>query len=309
MLVAAFLLAGIGLQLAAPQVLRLFLDAATGGAVLLRRNVVAWLVAGPGAPQLPGTPGDALSRLRDDVGEVTGYAESWTDIWGGLLYVVVGLGVMVAISPTVTLVVVLPMLGVVVAANRLGPRLRGYRQRSRQSAARVADFLGELFAGVLAVQVASAEDRAADHLAGLNEQRRRAALRDRLFGELLRVVGDNLASVATGVVLLLVAGSMRAGTFTVGDFALFATYLPRMGQLVQFLSGLGAGHKRVPVSTDRLLELADGAPPTVLVEHAPAHLAGPPPDVPPIARTRADRLERLALRGDGGWTSSSSAGR
>jgi ATP-binding cassette subfamily B protein len=114
------------------------------------------------------------------------------------------------------------------------------------------------------------------------------------------VVGDNLASVATGVVLLLVAGSMRAGTFTVGDFALFATYLPRMGQLVQFLSGLGAGHKRVPVSTDRLLELADGAPPTVLVEHAPAHLAGPPPDVPPIARTRADRLERLALRGDGG---------
>src|SRR5687768_10604096 len=135
-----------------------------------------------------------------------------------LIYVAVGMAVMLAISPTITLVVVVPMLAVVVAANRLGPRLRVYRLRARESAGHVSELLGGLFAGVPAVQVASAEARATAHLSRLNDARRRAALQDRLFSELLAVVSRNLALVATGVVLLLAVDAMRAGTFTVGDF-------------------------------------------------------------------------------------------
>jgi ATP-binding cassette subfamily B protein len=262
---------------------------------LLRRNVLAWLVAGPGAPRLPGTPAEALSRLRDDAAEVEGYAGWWGDMWGMAIYVGVGMAVMLAISPTVTLVVVVPMLGVVVAANRLGPRLRGYRQRARESAGRVSELLGGLFAGVPAVQVASAEARATAHLSRLNDARRRAALQDRLFSELLGVISHNLALAAQGVVLLLAAGAMREGSFTVGDFALFAIYLPRMGELVLSLSGIGARHARLPVSTDRLAALADGMPRDQLVEHAPIHAEGAPPAVPSLVKRPSDRLEQLEV--------------
>jgi ATP-binding cassette subfamily B protein len=262
---------------------------------LLRRNVLAWLVAGPGAPRLPGTPAEALSRLRDDTAEVEGYVGWYGDLWGMLIYVGVGMTVMLAISPTITLVVVLPMLGVVVAANRLGPRLRVYRQRERESAGRVSELLGGLFAGVPAVQVASAEARATARLSRLNDARRRAALRDRLFSELLDVVSRNLALVATGVVLLLAADAMQAGTFTVGDFALFAIYMPRMGELVLSFSGISARHARLPVSTDRLVALADGMPRDRLVEHAPIHAEGAPPAVPELVKRPSDRLEQLEV--------------
>jgi ABC-type multidrug transport system fused ATPase/permease subunit len=238
----------------------------------------------------------ALSRLRDDAAEVEGYAGWWGDMWGIVIYVGVGMVVMLAISPTITLVVVVPMLGVVVAANRLGPRLRRYRQRARESAGRVSEVLGGLFAGVPAVQVASAEARATAHLSRLNDARRRAALQDRLFSELLGVISRNLALVATGVVLLLAADAMRAGTFTVGDFALFAIYMPRMGELVLSLSEVSARHARLPVSTDRLVALANGMPRERLVEHAPIHAEGAPPAVPTLVTRPGDRLEHVEVR-------------
>jgi ATP-binding cassette subfamily B protein len=286
-------LAGAWIALGIPWVVSTFIVVLQS---LLRRNVLAWLVAGPGSPRLPGTPAEALSRLRDDAAEVQGYAEVWTDMWGMLIYVGVGMAVMLALSPTITLVVVLPMLAVVVAVNRLGPRLRGYRQRARESAGRVSELLGGLFAGVPAVQVASAEARATAHLSRLNDARRRAALQDRLFSQLIEVISSNLALVATGVLLLLAADAMREGTFTVGDFALFAIYLPRMGQLVLSLSGMSARHARLPVSADRLVALADGMPREQLVEHAPIHAEGPPPDVPALVKTPRDRLEHVEVR-------------
>jgi hypothetical protein len=160
----------------------------------------------------------------------------------------------------------------------------------------VSQLLGGLFAGVPAVQVASAEARATAHLRRLNDARRRAALQDRLFSELLGVISHNLALAGQGVVLQLAAGAMREGSFTVGDFALFAIYLPRMGELVLSVSGLSARHARLPVSTDRLAALADGMPRDRLVEHAPIHAEGPPPAVPTIVKTPSDRLERVEVR-------------
>ena len=59
-----------------------------------------------------------------------------------------------------------------------------------------------------------------------NEQRRRTVLRDPVLTQLLSAVFANTVSLGTGLILLLGAGAMRAGTFSVGDFALFVSYLP-----------------------------------------------------------------------------------
>ena len=133
------------------------------------------------------------------------------------------------------------------------------------------------------------------HFDRLNETRRRAALRDRLFGELLRSVSANMASIGIGAVLLL--GATSTATLTIGDFALFVSYLNRMTQWVQFISQVVVQHKRVRVSYDRLIEILDGAAPDALVRAAPIYVTRDPPALEPLERRPDDRLERLEVRG------------
>lgn len=264
---------------------------------LLRRNIFEWIVEAPGTRRLPDSPGEAVSRFRDDVDEALTYIENWVDLGGMLLAVAIALSVMLAIDPFVTGFVALPLIAVVLLAAWMGPKLRVYRKAHREAGGRVTDFVGEAFGAVQAVKVASAEDRLIVHFDELNDIRRKTALKDRLFGELLRSISGNMAAVATGVVLLLAVGRMRGGAFSVGDFALFVLYVGRIAHYVQFLSEISARHKRVPVSVDRLSALIDGAPVTQLTKHSPVYQSGPFPSVPAHVRSRGDRLERLEVVG------------
>ena len=70
----------------------------------------------------------------------------------------------------------------------------------------------------------------------LNEQRRTAMLADRLATQALDTITANTVSMGTGLIMLLAAGSLRGGSLTVGEFALFVSYL---GIIADFTAGLG----------------------------------------------------------------------
>ena len=264
---------------------------------LIRRNILDWIMRGPGTRTLPDSPGESISRFRDDVDEGLKYVEIWVDGAGAVTQIMVGLSVMAVINPLITAVVALPLIGVFALVTFMGPRLRRYRRANREAAGRVTDFIAESFGAVQAIKVASAEDRLVGHFVELNGIRRRAALRDRLFSEMLRSVSQNMATIGTGVILFLSAGAMRSGTFTVGDFALFVIYISSIVHWVHFLSDAMAQHKRLPVSIDRLAGLIEGAPRTDLVRHAPVYIHGPLPEVGPIVKTPMHRLETIETRG------------
>jgi ATP-binding cassette subfamily B protein len=95
--------------------------------------------------------------------------------------------------------------------------------------------------------------------------------------------------VGTGAVLLLAGQAMRAGAFTVGDFALYTYFLASVGEVIQAFGAAATGYRQTRVSFDRLVELLQGAPAAVLVRPAPVHLRGEPPLLPPLARTPDDR--------------------
>lgn len=264
-------------------------------ATLLTRNLMEWLVIEPGTRRLPDAPGEVVNRFRDDIHEILMYLDNWVDLFGVTLFVSIGLTIMFAISATATLVVLVPLAIVLILANRLGARLRRYRRLNREATGRVTDFVGETFNAVQAVAVASAERRVIRRFEQLNAVRRQAALKDRLFDELLDSVSGNMSAVATGGVLLLIATS--SAQLTVGDFALFASYTGRMAGWIQFLGQMMARHKRVRVSYDRLIEILEGEPPRRLVRAAPIHLEADPPPAPTPALVPSDRLQRLELRG------------
>ena len=265
--------------------------------LLLRRNMLEWLVSGAGTRTLPDSPGEAVSRFRDDVEEVVEYIEGWTDFSGFVLFAIVALVIMFGIDPMITLVVLLPLVGIGVLAHRMGGRIRKYRKANREATGRVTAFIGEIFGSVQALKVASAEEHMLRQFDELNERRRSVALKDTLLTELLRSLNANMVNIGTGIILLMLATSMSKGNFSLGDFALFVTYLQRMTISMFFMGDMLAQHRRTGVSIERMLALLQGCEPERLVAHAPIHVDEPPPEVPHITKTDDHQLAVLETQG------------
>jgi ATP-binding cassette subfamily B protein len=92
---------------------------------------------------------------------------------------------------------------------------------------------------------------------------------------------------------------MAAGTFTVGDFALFVFYLGWVTEFTGLIGVRWAWYKQVGVSLKRLVALMQDAPPKAVVAHSPVYMHGELPQVPYHPKTRAHHLDHLRVRGLG----------
>lgn len=264
---------------------------------LLTVNLVQRILDHPGADALPESPGEAISRFRDDVHQVEDSLSWLLDALGQFVFAAGAMAVLMRVNMRIAAWLMLPAALVGVATRLTRGAVIRYRQARREAAARVTDALGELFGAVQAVQVAAAEDKVGAHLRVLNEGHRRLALRDRLLTEVLDSIYFNSISFGTGLVLLLAAQAMRAGDFSVGDFALFASYLGYITDFTHFLGMLVVHYRQTGVAFDRLAQLLRGGPRTQLVEHSPLYLHRDPPQLVPPAPQPGDRLDVLDVRG------------
>ncbi len=264
---------------------------------LLHRNLLARILQHPGAQALPASPGEAISRFRDDVHHVVGFL-SWTlDPVGQGVVIITAMVVLARVNVVMTLAVLLPLVLTLVVVNLANRRIRHYRRASQEAIGEVTGLLGEVFGAVQAVKVANAERRVVAYFERLNEARRKASLKDILFTEFVGTLAANNANLGTGVLLLVGAQAMRAGQFSVGDFSLFVSYLGWLTVVSTMFGNYLTRYRHMAVSLDRLLRLLPGAPPEALVGHQPVHLRGALPPVPPLTKMPADRLNVLTAEG------------
>ncbi len=266
---------------------------------VLRKNMLDWIVRGPKAHPPKESSGQTISRFREDCFSVADYVTIWEDVVGVIVQTVIALTIMFQTSRVFTLVVALPIVALVIVSDRWGARIRVYRKAAREATSKVTGFVGEIFGSVQAVKANSAEESMLAHFAELNRARRTAALKDVLSGELLNVVNGNLVQFSIAAIMIMGATMMSTGdaAFTVGDFALFVTYLMMLGEYMRYFGHMIAQHKRVGVAYQRLESFMDDAPPQRLVQPIPLYLEGDLPPVPQVARTEADRLRTLEIDG------------
>ncbi|MEF3304023.1 ABC transporter ATP-binding protein [Paenibacillus sp. GYB003] len=264
---------------------------------LLRRNMLHHILKEPGAKAIPVSPGEAISNFRDDV-EQTEEAISWSvDAFGMTVFAVVSFAILMRIDARLTLLVFVPLVLVVTAAQLMTSRLQKYRAASREATGQVTEAISEMFGSVQAIQVAGAEDRVIGRFRLLNDQRRGAMLKDKLLTQTLDSVFSNTVNFGTGLILLLGAQAMRAGSFTVGDFALFVYYLTFVTQFIQNFGKFLTYFKQTEVAKMRMESLLQNGSPLLLVEPHPLHLRGPLAEPAPPAKTAEDRLDELVVSG------------
>lgn len=264
-----------------------------------RVNMLRSLVTGPGptAGRLPASSGEAVSRFRDDVEDVALVLDVWLDVSGAIATAAVALVVMASIDPVASIAALVPVALAVVASALLGPTLRRWRRDAREATGTVTSFIGDTFGSILAVKTGAAEDAVDARFARLNAHRAIVGRRDGVGSELVRSLGYGTGEVTVGVVMLMVAGSFASGELSVGDIALFASYVPLVAGLPRWIGRLGAYQRQADVSVDRLAELMEDGhrrsallPTTTHLRHGPPSLAAADPVDEPFTSLEIDGL-------------------
>lgn len=268
-------------------------------ATVLRANLLRSILTAPGSPagRLPPTTGASVARTRNDAANLVDFSDEFINLAGTLLFAVCALGVLATIDWVIMVALVVPMIIVAILctwATRIVGRLHAEAQ---ERGAGVIGFLGETFNNILAVKTAGSEEAVQARLAHLNRGRRRAEVRSRLATGLLDAGTGASVELGIGLVLLLAAGSLRAGELTVGDIVLFTTYVSWLTALPRSLGALLLQAPQGVVATQRLGRLlsARESVEDLVRDTAVWYGTTPAPDPPPTPR-HPDRLQRLEVR-------------
>ena len=261
---------------------------------LLRRNLLDGVLQRPGARSVPGSTGEALNTFRDDVLVVEDLLSWMIDQFAFVSYAAVALAILIAIDARITAVVVVPLLGVVVGARVVSDRIRRFREASRRATERVTGAIGEAMESVQAIQLAGAEEHLVRHVEDLNRERLRTTIKDRLLSQSFHAFFWNAATLCTGLILLAAADGLRSGTFTVGDFALFVTYVGVLTEVIAATGDFMIHIKQAGVSFSRMKRLI-GENEEQLVAHRPIHLRGELPEIHVASLVDGDRLRNLRV--------------
>ena len=273
---------------------RLMVRARTG----VQRTMLAWIFGLPAARPVRESPGEVVSRFRDDTEHLQEAFDFSVDFLGSILSAAIAFVLLVAVDPLVTVVVFVPILLVVVLVWALGGRIRRYRIAARETTEDVTGFLGESFGAVQSVKVAGAESSLLARFAVLNDHRRRMMVRDRTLTAATDALINNTTSVAVGVVLLLAAGSIGdpgPDGLTVGDVALFTYLLGRVTFAAYMTGQFLARLRQAGVSVERMVALLPGAHEADLVRHR--RLEAPVPAPAPVVLQGDAEAPLLSVRG------------
>ena len=265
---------------------------------LLRANLLASIMRRRSDQPLPVSSGEALNRFRhhEDMGEVTDFPTWIPDQVGKWVAAAIAVVIMGRINLTITLVIFIPLFSIIILSRLAWGRLLGTYRAGRLALDAATGFLGEAFGAVQAVKIAGAEEGVVNHLTALNQARADVEVRQVFYRGLLFALNNSVVNFGIGVMLLMAGTAISQGTFTVGDFALFVSYLWFTTQVPSEIGTFYGDYKTQAVSIERLLELIRPEPPSALVESNPIYDSGPLPEVTVPAKTAADRLDSLEVR-------------
>ncbi|MBW3537574.1 MAG: ABC transporter ATP-binding protein/permease [Actinobacteria bacterium] len=265
--------------------------------ILIRRNLLAGILRRPAARALPESTGDAIGRFTYDQGRVTSIYTWIADPIGQGIALVAALYVLSRVSMSLTLTVALPVLLAAVIANALGHRVQGAREVLQKALGARSSVLGDLFSGVAAIQLGGARGAAVAHLDEANEKVRKATLRDLLISESIQSFSANLGEIGTAALLFMIAGRLRTGEMSVGDLALFVSYIGRLADVGRMAGWFTAQIRQAKVSLVRLAEMVPEEEPAVITRKSPLYLRGALPATDAPSRPPSDALQSLEVEG------------
>ena len=208
--------------------------------------------------QLP--TGQLVSRASADLALVQMLLSFLPMLTGNLVMLVMSLGVMLWLSPTLTIVTLLAVPALLVISLRLRRTMYPAQWDSLEHAGEVAGVIDEAVTGVRVVKGFGQEDRElaslTDAAGGLYRSRVRNVRLQAKYSSLLQVIP------ALGQVGVLALGGWLAvnGEITLGTFTAFSTYLVQLLAPVRMFAQIIAVSAQTRAASERIFEILDSNP-------------------------------------------------
>ena len=257
--------------------------------------------------------GEIVSRFAGDTDHIAETVYGATHSTGMVIPTIAALVILLSVNVPLTIIAFAPVLLSGLLVQLLGPRVTAFHRAAREASERVSGLLAQMLNGVQAVKIAGAEEAIGARFDQLGEARRKAVTSDAVFSTILGSISAMTASVATGLLLVFAAGLMQRGSFTVGDLALFISYVSLgRGQIVGHIVGLIGdwvrGLKQGEVSMARLAELVPQADQHRLLDTGSPYLRGAAQVGPEPQPVEAAPLQALRVTGLSGQHEDSEIG-
>ncbi len=225
---------------------------------LTRRNLFRTIMQATGF-RAPVSSGEVVNRLEGDTEAIAEAVYLTTYGSGFVISTAITFWVLFSISVPLAILAFVPALLSILFMQALGGRIERYHRAARETSEQVSGLLTQLLNGVQAIKVAGAENATVGRFDQLSEARRVAATRDAVFNSLVRSMNETTALITIGLLLLFAAGYMRSGALSVGDLALFISYIALGGgqveELVRWIQEVLRDVRQGDISMQRLDEL------------------------------------------------------
>jgi ATP-binding cassette subfamily B protein len=268
--------------------------------LLFRRNMMNGLYAQYGANPPPYSPGEAISRFRQDAEEAAYFPIAMADLLNFFIFGVIALLLMLSINSEVTFFIFLPFVFVVILVNAFRKRVTHYRSERRKATGEVTSAIREIFSSIQSVKVNTSEKNMLEHFEQINNKRAQAAIKDEFFGSLLRATRTFIVFLATGIMFLMISAPMLAKEFSIGDFALFQYLLNWVTGFISYMGESIARYHRTTVSYNRMTKLMRGKKVDIseddIVKASPLYLRNPFPSRTIPEKQSVDHLETIIVK-------------
>lgn len=258
---------------------------------LVRVNLLNKIMEKPGAEPLNKSSGDTLNSFREDVGQIEDFITvCFSEFIGTFIFSVLSLYILIKINYKITLLVFSPLIAVIIIIRITGNRITKYRQDNRQATGVLSSALGEMFTNIQAIKVAGSEKSMRENFHQLNLDREKFAIRDNMFTQLLTSVYENIISIGTGMVLIVMASSIKGQKFNLGDFTLFTYYMNFIYQSIQYFGNVMAKYKQTVVAIQNISDIDKKIIGEDLVADTPLYMKE---EIPEIKEETLEEKEKL----------------
>ncbi|MFC5144787.1 ATP-binding cassette domain-containing protein [Streptomyces aureoversilis] len=267
--------------------------------VSLRTSLMRSILSRPGAQVPCGSTGEALTILSADVDDVGSFV-SWSPVnIGRWMFASAAVLMMLSTDALITVGMVVPLVLATAAGRLVTARFLAYRKANREATAVAGGALRDTFAAVQGVQAAQAERGVGAHLSRLYRRRSALAAREELFASLRTMLLTNGGALSTGLLLMLGAGRIRGGGFTVGELVMFTYYLQFLNEAVSTFGMFSAKYHRAVVAAEHMTRALGDAHVLAAHHRAPFPARARSTEKPsgrPAPRPPDDSLRHLAAR-------------
>ena len=270
---------------------------------LLRRNMLNFLLKKHGGKAVESSLGQVINSFREDVTQMETSIFWLSTLIGQIMRAMGAVAILSLIDPKITCILFVPLVLIIRLAQFSEKNIEENREKGREAAGAVNGAVGEVLESILTVKVYGAKTAVMGHLKELNELRNQAMMKDAMLAQVIDSIYNNIINIGTGVILLLGAGAIGSGRFTVGDFSIFVYYLAFITDSVESLGNFMVHYKQTKVGYKNILkQVGMEKSPDSLVMHKRIEL-----DACPVEKVQArgnterlhavNELETLEVRG------------